>query len=109
MKRGVETFIPGDTSMTIWFFVGLGTGNRSYRTTILMNVPYTAVHFSVYETAKRFLGQAHGLKADEDLDQLEESLTTHLLAGGSAGGVNPRPIIRPHCSHRGSRVVQGQA
>lgn len=50
-----------------------------------MNVPYTAVHFSVYESAKRFLGHAHGLDADADLDHLEESLTTHLLAGGAAG------------------------
>jgi solute carrier family 25 iron transporter 28/37 len=58
---------------------------RSYHTTVLMNVPYTMVHFPVYEKAKQFLGHAHGLGADADLDHLEESTSTHLLAGGSAG------------------------
>lgn len=28
---------------------------RSYRTTLVMNVPFTAMHFSVYETAKKII------------------------------------------------------
>ena len=34
---------------------GLGAFFRSYRTTLVMNVPYTAMHFSVYETAKKVI------------------------------------------------------
>jgi len=64
-----------------------------------MNVPYTVVHFSVYEKAKQFLGHAHGLGADADLDHLEESISTHLLAGGSAGALaaavtNPLDVVK---------------
>ena len=32
---------------------GAGALWRAYRTTIVMNIPYTAVHFSVYESAKK--------------------------------------------------------
>mmetsp|Transcript_38288 Transcript_38288/g.83293 ORF Transcript_38288/g.83293 Transcript_38288/m.83293 type:complete len:431 (-) Transcript_38288:553-1845(-) len=98
--------LPGSPYKGVWDCVsrvsreeGLKTFFRSYRTTILMNVPYTAVHFSVYETAKQVLGRAHGLAPDADLDQLEESLTTHLLAGGVAGGLaaavtNPLDVVK---------------
>lgn len=57
---------------------GLGAFFRSYRTTLVMNVPYTAMHFSVYETAKKVI-----LKADESE---EETLRVQLVAGGLAGG-----------------------
>eukprot|EP00877_Chromochloris_zofingiensis_P010964 jgi/Chrzof1/6120/Cz17g10150.t1 len=50
---------------------------RSYRTTVVMNIPFTAVHFPVYESAKKFL-----LHADES----EEGLAVQLVAGGLAGG-----------------------
>mmetsp|Transcript_31353 Transcript_31353/g.43498 ORF Transcript_31353/g.43498 Transcript_31353/m.43498 type:complete len:318 (-) Transcript_31353:12-965(-) len=50
---------------------------RSYPTTLLMNIPYTAIHFSVYESAKEMLGG--------DSEELEESFWTHLGAGGLAG------------------------
>lgn len=41
---------------------GIGAFFRSYRTTLVMNVPYTAMHFSVYETAKKLIlrGEAGG-------------------------------------------------
>ena len=53
-----------------------------------MNVPFTAVHFSAYETAKRFL-------AAED----DEGLYVQLLAGGAAGGLsaavtNPLDVLK---------------
>ena len=50
----------------------------SYRTTVLMNAPYTAVHFSTYEAAKRVLG---------DLAADEESLAVHATAGAAAGAL----------------------
>ena len=53
-----------------------------------MNVPFTAVHFSAYETAKKFL-------AAED----DEGLAVQLLAGGAAGGLsaaitNPLDVLK---------------
>lgn len=55
---------------------------------LLMNVPFTAVHFSAYETAKKFL-------ATED----DENLGVQLVAGGFAGGLsaactNPLDVIK---------------
>lgn len=52
---------------------------KSYRTTIVMNIPFTAMHFSVYEAAKKWL---LGLEAEEE----EEGLAVQLVAGGAAGG-----------------------
>ncbi len=42
---------------------------------ILMNVPFTAIHFSAYEAGKRALGEAGQV----------EGLWSELLAGGLAG------------------------
>jgi hypothetical protein len=55
---------------------------------LLMNVPFTAVHFSAYETAKRLL-------AAED----DEGLFVQLIAGGAAGGLsaavtNPLDVVK---------------
>lgn len=55
---------------------------------LLMNVPFTAVHFSAYETAKK-------LMAAED----DEGLAVQLLAGGAAGGLsaaitNPLDVVK---------------
>lgn len=55
---------------------------------LLMNVPFTAVHFSAYETAKKAL-------ATED----DENLGVQLVAGGFAGGLsaaftNPLDVIK---------------
>ena len=52
-------------------------------------VPYTAIHFPVYELAKRMLEPEK--KAESLMDVLEEEeeegTWTHLLAGGLAGGI----------------------
>ena len=53
-----------------------------------MNIPFTAVHFSVYETAKIFL-RGHE----------EESLPVQLIAGGTAGAAaaastNPLDVVK---------------
>ncbi|GAQ82434.1 mitochondrial substrate carrier family protein [Klebsormidium nitens] len=50
---------------------------RSYPTTLVMNVPFTAVHFATYEAVKRMLGQSAG----------EDRLLTHVIAGGAAGAL----------------------
>uniref|UniRef100_A0A0D9VSZ9 Mitochondrial carrier protein n=1 Tax=Leersia perrieri TaxID=77586 RepID=A0A0D9VSZ9_9ORYZ len=50
----------------------------SYRTTVVMNAPYTAVHFATYEAAKRMLG---------DMAANEESLAVHATAGAAAGAL----------------------
>lgn len=49
----------------------------SYRTTVFMNAPFTAVHFAAYEAAKR------GLLEGED----EERLAVHATAGAAAGAL----------------------
>lgn len=56
---------------------GLATFFKSYRTTLVMNVPFTAIHFATYESCKKLLS------LEED-----ESLAVQLPAGGVAGGVS---------------------
>lgn len=63
---------------TVFRDEGLRAFFVSYRTTVLMNAPYTAVHFSTYEAAKRMLG---------DLAADEESLAVHATAGAAAGAL----------------------
>ncbi|CAM6120370.1 unnamed protein product [Calypogeia fissa] len=53
----------------------------SYRTTVVMNVPFTAVHFASYEAAKKILMEFSPDKASE------ENLLTHITAGGAAGAL----------------------
>lgn len=54
-----------------------------------MNIPFTAIHFSAYETLKRLIDQ----KGDE------ETLATQLVAGGGAGAAsaactNPLDVVK---------------
>lgn len=51
------------------------------RTTILMNIPFTAMHFSVYEGTKKWL-----LHIDSGDEEAEDRLSVQLVAGGLAGG-----------------------
>ncbi len=57
--------------------IAAASGLRCSRspTQILMNVPFTAIHFSTYEAGKRALGEAGQ----------PEGLRSELLAGGLAG------------------------
>ncbi|EYU26693.1 hypothetical protein MIMGU_mgv1a023029mg [Erythranthe guttata] len=54
---------------------GFGAFYASYRTTVVMNAPFTAVHFATYEAAKRGL-------TDSD-----ETLLVHATAGAAAGAL----------------------
>jgi len=80
---------------------GLSAFYRSYGTTLIMNVPFTAVQFAVYEAAKRALVR-HRLLSSLD----EEGLGEQLLAGGLAGGAaaaltNPLDIAKTRLQTEG--------
>ncbi|KAA8522460.1 hypothetical protein F0562_013179 [Nyssa sinensis] len=51
----------------------------SYRTTVVMNAPFTAVHFATYEAVKKVLNDVSPEHASE------ERILVHLTAGGAAG------------------------
>jgi solute carrier family 25 iron transporter 28/37 len=74
---------------------GPGALWRSYRTTVVMNVPFTAVHFSVYESAKRWLlgvgeeGEGGGGGAPAALREAKEAAAeawAWLVGSGGVGG-----------------------
>ena len=53
----------------------------SYRTTVVMNAPFTAVHFATYEATKRGLMEVAPGSADD------ERLVVHATAGAAAGAL----------------------
>ncbi|KAL6341239.1 hypothetical protein AAG906_032357 [Vitis piasezkii] len=53
----------------------------SYRTTVLMNAPFTAVHFATYEAAKRGLTEVSPDSADDN------RVVVHATAGAAAGAL----------------------
>ncbi|EFN56490.1 hypothetical protein CHLNCDRAFT_22033 [Chlorella variabilis] len=63
---------------------GLRAFYKSYWTTLVMNVPYTALHFAAYESIKKFLV---GGEEEEGEEEEEEGLRVQLVAGGVAGGL----------------------
>ncbi|KAE8795939.1 mitoferrin [Hordeum vulgare] len=90
---------------TVFRDEGLRAFFVSYRTTVLMNAPYTAVHFSTYEAAKRVLG---------DMAADEESLAVHATAGAAAGALaaaltTPLDVVKTQlqCQVRISRIWFG--
>ncbi|XP_023517443.1 mitoferrin-like [Cucurbita pepo subsp. pepo] len=60
---------------------GIGAFYASYWTTVLMNAPYTAAHFSIYEAVKR------GLKEGSPGSDGGEGLVVHATAGAAAGSL----------------------
>lgn len=78
-----------DCAMQTYRSEGLGAFFRSYRTTLFMNIPFTAVHFSAYESIKQVLAE----------DETDEGLLVQLIAGGAAGGLsaavtNPLDVVK---------------
>eukprot|EP00798_Chlamydomonas_sp_ICE-L_P023375 gene23375-30636_t len=54
---------------------------KAYKTTLVMNIPYQLIHFTVYDGAKLLMGPlANGRDADD-------TLAVQLCAGGLAGGL----------------------
>ncbi|XVF76882.1 hypothetical protein PTKIN_Ptkin13bG0302800 [Pterospermum kingtungense] len=60
---------------------GIGAFYASYRTTVIMNAPFTAVHFATYEAAKRGLMEVSPDTAND------ERLVVHAGAGAVAGAL----------------------
>ncbi|KAL3530937.1 hypothetical protein ACH5RR_010259 [Cinchona calisaya] len=60
---------------------GVGAFYASYKTTVLMNAPYTAVHFATYEAAKR------GLMEVSPENVSDERRVVHATAGAAAGAL----------------------
>lgn len=60
---------------------GLKGFYASYKTTVVMNAPFTAVHFATYEAAKRLLMEISPGSANE------ERLLVHVTAGVAAGAL----------------------
>ncbi|XP_040992003.1 mitoferrin-like isoform X2 [Juglans microcarpa x Juglans regia] len=60
---------------------GFGAFYASYRTTVLMNAPFTAVHFTTYESAKRALMEISPESASD------ERWVVHATAGAAAGAL----------------------
>lgn len=60
---------------------GIKAFYASYRTTVIMNAPFTATHFSTYEASKK------GLKSIWPERANEENLVVHVVAGGVAGAL----------------------
>jgi hypothetical protein len=50
-----------------------------------MNIPFTAMHFSVYEAAKKWLLGLESAEGEGEGEE-EEGLAVQLVAGGLAGG-----------------------
>lgn len=60
---------------------GVGAFYASYRTTVVMNAPFTAVYFAAYEAAKRWLTEVSPENGED------ERLMVHATAGAAAGAL----------------------
>lgn len=79
---------------------GLSAFFAGYRATLLMNVPFTAVHFSGYEFAKKVIMDWRGS------DSTHFSAASHCVAGGVAGGAaaaatNPLDVVKTRLQTQG--------
>ncbi|KAI3447821.1 hypothetical protein Pfo_004486 [Paulownia fortunei] len=72
----------GDCVKRVLMEEGFGAFYASYRTTVVMNAPFTAVHFATYEAAKRGLMEVSPESAGDD-----ETLLVHATAGAAAGAL----------------------
>lgn len=71
-----------------------------YRATLLMNIPFTAVYFSGYESAKKLVLDYRGV------DDSQFSATSHCLAGALAGAAaaastNPLDVVKTRLQTQG--------
>lgn len=71
----------GDCARRVLLEEGVQAFYASYRTTIIMNAPFTAVHFATYEAAKR------GLMEVSPEIACDEKVMVHATAGAAAGAL----------------------
>ena len=75
---------------------GPGAFYRSYQTTLVMNIPFTAVHFATYESSKLSL----------NMGEEDEGIGVQMTAGGLAGGAaaaitNPLDVAKTRLQTEG--------
>jgi len=87
-----------------WRLQGPATFFKSYRTTLVMNIPFVSIFFPVYESGKKLLNAG----GDDD----DEGLLVQMAAGGAAGGIaawltNPLDVVKTRIQTEGvhSRVM----
>ncbi|KAB2081161.1 hypothetical protein ES319_A05G113800v1 [Gossypium barbadense] len=79
---------------------GFGAFYASYRTTVLMNAPFTAVHFATYEAAKRGLIEISPEIANDE--RVMVHATAGALAGASAAVVTtPLDVVKTQLQCQG--------
>lgn len=79
---------------------GIGAFYASYKTTVVMNAPYTAVHFATYEATKRAL-----MEVSPDIVS-DEKWVVHATAGAAAGAsaaalTNPLDVVKTQLQCQG--------
>lgn len=79
---------------------GISAFFAGFRATILMNIPFTAVYFSGYESAKKIILDWRGL------DERSFSVSSHCTAGAFAGGLaaaasNPLDVVKTRLQTQG--------
>lgn len=79
---------------------GIAAFYAGYRATLLMNIPFTAVYFSGYETAKKLIMDWR------HIDDSQFSATSHCLAGAAAGATaaaatNPLDVVKTRLQTQG--------
>lgn len=80
---------------------GFSAFYAGYRATLLMNIPFTAVYFSGYETAKKCILDWRGIE-----DENQFSATSHCIAGAAAGAIaaattNPLDVVKTRLQTQG--------
>eukprot|EP00871_Galdieria_phlegrea_P002004 jgi/Galph1/2804/GphlegSOOS_G1485.1 len=88
------------------FFVVFSGNPKGYKTTLIMNVPFTAIHFTCYESCKKLIHKWRNVGSDE------LSIISHLVAGAVAGGVasactNPFDVVKTRLQTQGERKQKG--
>lgn len=73
----------GDCVRRVVLEEGVGAFYKSYRTTVVMNAPFTAIHFATYEAAKRGLMEL----SPDSVGEEDETLVVHATAGAAAGAL----------------------
>ena len=90
---------------------------RSYPTTLAMNVPFTAIHFTAYESSKIALRDLTNGGKDVEEESFFVQFTAGGLAGGLAAGITtPLDVVKTrmqtHCEvaecEMSSMAVKGE-